>query len=245
MGSAASNINLVRKVTQVVLLVLGILLVMEQLHYRAAALIAALELASLGVALALQDTLANFFAGIWLAVDRPISRGDFVELETGQAGFVVEVGWRHSKLRTWDDNIVVVPNGRIASAVLVNNSLPSPHTSVYVPCGVAYESDLEQVERVCVEVARQVQRRVEGAVAECEPFLLFREFAGSNTNFAVALRVSDPKALRLVRHEFIKAIKARFDAEGIEINYPVSTVYLRGERRGAAPHRVEHLPEPE
>lgn len=234
-GSAAANINLSRKILQIALLVIGILLVMEQLHYRAGALIAALGLASLGVALALQDTLSNFFAGIWLAVDRPMSRGDFVELESGQAGFVVEVGWRHSKLRTWDDNIVVVPNSRIASAVLVNNSLPSPHTSVYVQCGVAYESNLDQVERVCVEVATQVQKAVEGAVADWKPFVLFREFAGSNINFVVALRIADPKSLRIVRHEFIRAVKARFDQEGIEINYPVSTVYLRGERLGQAP----------
>ncbi len=237
-GPAAAYLNLIRKMVQIALLIVGLLLILDQFHYRATALFASVGLASLGLGLALQDTMSNFFAGIWLAMDRPITPGDYVELDSGQAGWVEEIGWRHCKLRTWDDTLLVVPNSRMASAVLVNRSLPQPATSVYVACGVSYESDLEKVERVCVEVAREVQQSVEGAVPDWEPFVLFEAFADSNINFTVALRVRDPARARFIRHEFIKRLKARFDAEGIEINYPVRTVYLRGQSLGETPRLI-------
>ena len=234
-GPPAAYLNLIRKMTQIAVLVVGILLILDQFHYRATALFASVGLASLGLGLALQDTMANFFAGIWLAMDRPITPGDFVELDSGQAGWVEEIGWRHCKLRTWDDTLLVVPNSRMASAVLINRSLPQPATSVYVACGVSYESDLDKVERLCIEVGREVQQTLDGAVTDWEPFVLFEEFADSNINFTVALRVRDPARARFIRSEFIKRLKARFDAEGIEINYPVRTVYLRGPALGQPP----------
>jgi small-conductance mechanosensitive channel len=234
-GSTASLITVARKIAQVAILVIGVLLVVDQLHYRVTALIAGVGLASLGVGLALQDTLSNFFAGLWLATDRPVRIGDYIEMESGPQGFVADIGWRHSRLRTWDDSLVIVPNNRLASALVVNNSLPSPDTTVSVSCGVSYESDLEHVEQVCKQIAREVHQRVEGAVADWEPFVLFREFGESNIEFAVGLRVSEPSALRLVRHEFIKAARARFRAEGIEINYPARTLYLRGRQHGEPP----------
>jgi len=233
--TAVAYLYLLRKIGQVALLVVGVLLVLDQLGYKATALLAGVGLVSLGVGLALQDTLANFFAGIWMALDRPVSRGDFIELDGGQAGWVIEIGWRHCRLRTLDDTVVVVPNSRLASSVLINRSLPKPEMSVYVPCGVSYESDLEHVEAVCLEVARAVQQTAPGALPDWEPFVLFDEFAAENITFTVALRIGDPSARRQVRHEFIKALKARLDAEGIEINYPVRTVYLRGEQKGARP----------
>ncbi len=233
-GTPAAYIGLLRKISQVTVLVIGGLLVLDQLGYKATTLLAGVGLASLGVGLALQDTLANFFAGIWVAMDRPVSRGDYIELDGGYAGFVEEIGWRHCKLRTWDDTVVVVPNRQLATTVLVNRSLPEPELSVYVPCGVAYESDLEKVERICIEVAREVQQQVEGAVRDWEPFMLYDSFADENITFTVALRVSDPRAQRQIRHAFIKALKARFDEEGVEINYPVRTIYLRGEHKGVA-----------
>lgn len=239
-GAAAAYVSLLRKIVQVALIVIGTLLILDQLGYKATTLLAGVGLASLGVGLALQDTMSNFFAGIWIAMDRPVTRGDYVELDSGQAGFVEEIGWRHCKLRTWDDTIVVVPNARLASAVLVNRSLPQPEMSVYVECGVAYESDLEQVERTCIQVAREIQERVEGAVADWQPFVLFDSFADENITFTVALRVGDPRAYRLVRHEFIKALKAAFDEQGIEINYPVRTIYLRGSEKGIAPRLDVH-----
>ncbi|MCD6352437.1 MAG: mechanosensitive ion channel family protein [Armatimonadetes bacterium] len=233
--AAIAYFSLIRKTSQIALLVIGILLILDQFGYRATALLTGVGLASLGIGLALQDTMANFFAGIWLAVDRPVGRGDYIELSDGPAGFVEEIGWRHCRLRTWDDKTVVVPNSHLASTVLINHSLPRPEMSVYVPCGVSYESDLGQVEQICLEVGRQVQQTVPGAVRSWEPRVLFNEFADENINFIVALRVADPSAQRQITHTFIKALKARFDAEGIEINYPVRTVYLRGEHKGVPP----------
>ncbi len=234
-GPAASLINLFRKLVQIAILIFGGVLILDQLGYKITTLVAGLGLASLGIGFALQDTVSNFFAGLFLAIDRNITVGDLVELEDGREGFVTEIGWRHTKMRLWDDTIIIVPNSRLAQEILINRSLPRPEMSVFVDCGVAYESDLAKVEKIAIEVAQQVQRATEGAVPDWEPFVLFNEFGDSNINFTVVLRVATPRAKRVIVHECIKALKRRFDEEGIEINYPVRTVYLRGTSKGEIP----------
>ncbi len=102
-----------------------------------------------------------------MMVDRPISVGDFVKLESGQEGFVEEIGWRNTKVRMWANNIVVIPNSKLAQSVVTNYYLPQQEMSVYVGCGVAYESDLEHVERVCIEVGEEVRQTFLGRFDGC------------------------------------------------------------------------------
>jgi len=180
----------------------------------------------LAVALALQDTLSNLFAGIYMMVDRPVTVGDFIKLESGEEGFVEEIGWRNTKVRMWANNIVIIPNSKLSQSVLTNYYLPHQEMSVYVRCGVAYDSDLEHVERVCVEVAKEVMARVEGSATDWQPAVRFKEFADFSINFLVVLRVTDFAAQYLLAHEYIKALHRRFDREGIEIPFPIRTVIM-------------------
>jgi len=225
---ATGYVSLARKISVALLLVAAVAVVLRVFGYDLTALIAGVGLISLGVGLALQDTMANFFAGLWLAVDRPIGRGDYVELESGHRGTVLQLGWRHTQIHTWDDNVVVVPNDRLAKDVVVNYSRPSAQTSVYVETGVSPESDLERVEQVVLEVAQEVQESVPGTVRGWEPVFLYREIGPDNVEFAVGLRITSVGSRRSVRHALIKGLIARFRAEGIEQNYPMRTVYLRG-----------------
>jgi small-conductance mechanosensitive channel len=159
-------------------------------------------------------------------VDRPITVGDFVKLESGEEGFVEEIGWRNTKVRMWANNIVVIPNSTLSQSVLTNYYLPRQELSVYIRCGVAYDSDLEHVERVCVEVGKEVMARIPGCQLDWTPVVRFKEFADFSINFLVVLRVKDFAAQYLLGHEYMKALHRRFNEEGIEIPFPIRTVIM-------------------
>lgn len=188
-------------------------------------LIAGVGLGALAIGLALQSTLSNFFAGIHLISDHPIRVGDFIELDADTSGFVVDIGWRSTRIRMLTDNLLIIPNNKLAESKIINYSLPKQDLSIWVPCGVAYESDLKKVEQISLEVARQIQQTTEGAVKDFEPAFRYREFADSNINFIVVLRVEKPITRFIVRNEFIKALKERFDKENIEISWPIRKIY--------------------
>ena len=220
----AVYVSAVRKIVGVTLLVVATLVALGQLGYAIGPLLASLGVAGIAVALALQDTLGNLFSGFYLTFDQPIRPGDYILLDTGEEGFVEEVGWRNTRIRPWANNHVIIPNTRLANATITNWHLPVPEMSVYVYCGVDYGSDLQRVEQVCVETGREVMQRVEGALISWEPLVRFKEFADSNVNFVVVLRVNDPTAIYVLQHEYIKALHKRFGQEGIEISWPVRKV---------------------
>ncbi|HUK62273.1 MAG TPA: mechanosensitive ion channel domain-containing protein, partial [Dongiaceae bacterium] len=188
----------------------------------------ALGVGSLAVALALQPTLSNLFAGFHITLARRIRIGDFVELETGQQGYVADIGWRSTQIRELPNNLVIVPNARLAEVIVRNYSLPADEQSALVQVGVAYDSDLEQVERITVETAREVQRTVTGAVADFEPFIRYHTFADSSINFSVILRVKEFSDRYLVTHEFVKRLQKRYSASGIRIPFPQRVVHVAG-----------------
>lgn len=198
-------------------------------------LVASLGIAGLAVALAFQDTLSNFFAGIYISVDRPVREGDYVQLEGGYEGYVRKIGWRSTQIRLLGNNIVVVPNAKLASSVITNYYAPDKSLAVLVPVSVAYESDLSRVEKVTCEVAEKVQRGTAGAVKEFKPFVRYNAFGDSGISFNVILRAAEYTDKYLIAHEFVKALHARYAKEGIEIPYPKRHVYvenLAGARRG-------------
>ena len=83
-------------------------------------------------ALAFQETLSNFFAGVYLRLDSLVHIGDYIELESGEEGFAIEHGWRSARIRTLPKNGVIVPNARLASAIVTNYSLPEPQMSLSI-----------------------------------------------------------------------------------------------------------------
>lgn len=228
-------VGAIKKIVSIVLLVLGMIIILGQLGYEIGPLLASLGIAGIAVALALQDTLGNLFAGFYLTFDQPIRPGDYIKLNSGEEGFVEEIGWRNTRIRPWQNNIVIIPNSKLSETVITNWHLPEPEMSVYVWCGVDYGSDLEQVERVCIEVGQEVLSRVEGAVRDWQPAVRFKEFADSNINFVVVLRAADPTVTYLLQHEYMKALLKRFKQEGIEISWPVQKVVFPEDSPPSAP----------
>jgi small-conductance mechanosensitive channel len=217
--------KLMGNVVAVVIYLMAFLMVLDYFKIEIKPLLAAFGLGGLVVALALQNTLSNLFAGLHIISDRPINVGDFIDIEGGPSGFVEDIGWRSTRVRTLPNTLVIVPNSKLAESVIVNNSLPVLEMAAVVQCGVAYGSDLEKVERVTIDVAKKIQETVPGAIKTFEPFIRYHTFGDSNINFSIILRVEEPVAKYVIMHEFIKALKKRYDEEGIEISWPVRKIY--------------------
>ncbi|MCR4423036.1 MAG: mechanosensitive ion channel family protein [candidate division WOR-3 bacterium] len=212
--------------SKVIVFILGALVVVNSLGISITPIITTLGLGGLAVALALQDTLANFFAGLHIIITRQIRTGDYIKLESGEEGYITDITWRNTTVRQLNNNVVVVPNAKLAAAVVVNYDLLDKSMAVAVPVGVSYDSDLDKVERVTLEVARKVMREVPGGVPDAEPLIRFHTFGEFSINFTVFLRVKDAISQFPVRHEFIKQLHQRYKDEGIVIPFPIRTVFL-------------------
>lgn len=219
-GSATIFVN----ITRVIVLALGLLLLLNSLGIAITPLLTALGVGGLAVALALQDTLANLFAGVHILASHQVQPGAFIQLDNGMEGHIIDTNWRNTTIRQTSNNVVVVPNATLASSIVTNYYQPNQEMSVTVQAGVSYDSDLEHVERVTVEVGREVMREIDGAVPEHEPLVRYTTFADSSINFNVILRASEATQRGLVTHEFIKRLHRRYQAEGISIPFPMLTL---------------------
>ncbi len=226
-GSGVPVTGLTQNVARIVVMVLGTMIILNEVGIEVTPLLTVLGVGGLAIGLALQDPLSNLFSGLFISLSGQIRVGDFVELEDGRSGHVIDFDWRSTRLQLLPNNVVIVPNNRLAQAIVTNYDLPQQEMSVLVPVGVDYASDLEHVERVTKDVAAEVLREVEGGVATFEPLVRFNAFADSSINFNVILRGRQFTDQFLLRHEFIKRLHARYEKEGIGIPFPIRTLASR------------------
>ncbi|MCS7170536.1 MAG: mechanosensitive ion channel family protein [Candidatus Kapabacteria bacterium] len=215
------SVSILLNVVRVGIILVATLIILQVLGIPVTPLLTALGIGGLAIALALQDTLSNLFSGLHVLAARQVRPGDFVQLDSGHEGIVEDINWRNTTIRTLTNNVVIIPNSRLANAVLVNYRVPQPELSIIISVDVAYGSDLEHVERVTTEVARHVQRVTPGAVRNFEPIVRFREFGNSGIRLSVVLRAEKAEDQYLVRHEFIKHLYGTYKAEAIEIPFPI------------------------
>ncbi len=216
--------SLFPNVVKIVIILLGGLLILNHLGISITPILTTLGIGGLAVALALQDTLSNLFAGMYIALDNQIKVGDYIKLDSGEEGYVEDIGWRVTKIRQLPNNMVLIPNSKLAQAKIVNYELPSRDLAVLVQVGVHYNSDLEKVERVTCEVAKEVMQTVPGGVPEFDPFIRYHTFGDFSINFTVILRAKTFVDRYLVTHEFIKRLHKRYNEEGIVIPFPITAV---------------------
>jgi small-conductance mechanosensitive channel len=232
-GSTAS---IFVNITRLAILLLGSLLLLDNLGVSIAPLITALGVGGLAIALALQDTLANLFAGVHILASKKVQVGDFIRLDTGEEGQIVDINWRNTTVQQVQNNQAIIPNAKLAESIIINYFRPQPEMSVLVPVGIAYGSDLDQVERVAKEVGTAVMREVTGGVETHEPVVRFARFGESTIDMNVILRTREFAQQYVIVSEFVRRLHARFNEEGIEIPYPVRTIVLPdGDRLPASP----------
>ena len=229
-GGAFPSTSIFTNLTYVLVLVIGILIVLQSIGVSIAPLLTALGVGGLAAALALQDTLSNIFSGIHIIASGKVKPGDFIMLESGETGYVTDITWRNTVIRAISNNMIIVPNSKLSSNIITNYNQPYSWMSVLIPVGVSYDSDLERVEEITLEVARSVMKEVEGGLPDYEPLIRYNAFADSSINFNVVIRAHEYTNQFLLRHEFIKRLHARYNKEGIDIPFPITTIYMhRGE----------------
>jgi small-conductance mechanosensitive channel len=213
------------------IIIIGFLIILSVLGISITPLLTALGVGGLAVALALQDTLANLFAGIHILMEKSIRVGDFIKLESGQEGYVEDITWRTTRVRMLPNNIVVIPNSKLAQSVVTNYYLPEKRMALLIPIGVSYSSDPAVVEKVLVEEAKGAVGEIPGLLGDPEPFVRFIPgFGDSSLDFTLICQVREFVDQYLAQHELRKRIFRRFREEGIEIPFPHRTVYLREEK---------------
>ena len=210
--------------TSILVKVLGILIALQSVGISIAPILTALGVGGLATALALQPTLSNLFSGIQVLASRAISPGDFIRLGSGEEGYVQDISWRIATIRTPTNNLVLVPNAKLADAVVTNFHAPDREIPLAVPLTVAYGSDLDLVERTTLEVAREVLAQTVGGVEGFEPVIRYQALADSAIQFIAVLRVKEWGDQALVRHEFLRRILAAYSRAGIEIPFPQRVV---------------------
>lgn len=214
--------NLIANVTSTVVVGVGFVLALNILNLNdmLTSILAGAGVAGLAVGLALQGTLSNTFSGIFLALRNVISVGDWVETN-GYAGTILDIDLRNTQLKEADNNIVVLPNKMILENPFKNFALTKRVRST-VKCGVGYESDLEQVKKICVEAIQAIFPPNEGEEIEFH----YLEFGDSSINFQVRFWGNAQKEIVAVeaKSQAIIAIKKAFDANNINIPFPIRTL---------------------
>ena len=206
---------------KIAILLTGALVILTLLDVPIAPMITALGIGGFAVALAFNDTLSNLFSGMHILASRLIRPGDFVRLDTGEEGYVSDVTWRNTTIRTLPNNMVVIPNSRLASAIITNFNQPVKDMAVLVEVGVGYASDLDEVERLTVETAREVLADAAGGSGGFEPFIRYHTFSELRIEFTVILHVEEYVDQYELKHEFIKRLSRAYRQAGVEIPYIV------------------------
>ncbi len=225
-GGALPSTSIFVNLARIAVVLLGGLLVLNALNISVTPVLTALGVGGLAVALALQDTLGNLFAGLQIVASRQIRPGDYLLLEGAQEGTVVDIAWRTTTLRTQAGNLVIVPNSTLGKAIVTNYRLPVEALSVLIEFGVSYDADLERVEGIAAEVALEVMREFQPSLAEPAPVVRFRGFSESQITGVAILRVPDYGDQYPLRSTFIKRLHERFAAEGIHFPYPTRNVHV-------------------
>jgi small-conductance mechanosensitive channel len=229
-SGAQAVTTLTQNLAQISVVILGGLILLNHFNFKLTPILTALGVGGLAVALALQDTLSNLFGGFYVAVAGQVRLGDYVKLNTGEEGYVTDIGWRCTTFRALAYNLIIVPNAKLAQAVVTNYYLPEKRMSASFVVTVGNECDPDAVERVLAEVLTQAAGEIPGMLKDPAPSVAFDPgFGEVGMGFTASYHVAEFASQFPVRNELRKRVLRRFRAEGIGIPYPSRTVFLHGQ----------------
>jgi small-conductance mechanosensitive channel len=216
-------------ISKLLVVFIGLMVVIQFLGLSITPMLTAFGIGGIALALALNDTFSNMFAGLNVITSKEMKIGDYIMLETGEEGYVQDITWRNTTIKAITNNTIIVPNSKIASHIITNYHQDQKEMLVKLNVGVSYESDLKKVEMVTVDVAKEVTEKLTGADDSVEPYIRYNEFNDFSINFTVFLSVTEFIEQYKLKHEFIKKLHERYNQEGIVIPFPIRTVYMKNE----------------
>ncbi len=214
---------LLRKAVKASVVILGVLIILGKWEVQIAPLLGALGIGGLAVALALNSSLSNIFSGIQLILDRSVNVGDKVQLDSGEVGVVLDIGLRTTLMRTYDNEVISLPNSQLANARIKNYTRPDSTIRVGVNFAVAYGSDVNEVKRVVSDAISQL----DDIMPEPEPQVLFLNMGDFSLDMCARVWVDDYGKQFAKKLEMTELIYNTLKKSGIEIPFPTRTVYMK------------------
>ncbi len=216
---------IVKKAARIVVYTLTLLVVLGNLGIEITPFLAGLGIASLAVALALQDSLGNFFAGMNIAVDRPLKKGDFITIDSGAEGIVEEIGWRSTKMTTPQNNLVIIPNTKLAQSIITNYSRPDETVKHGGTVLVPYDEDVERVSEAIKRAIGEAAAKSANLIRNFKPVVYLESLGDSSLNFRFTYAVKSYFVRAAAQDEVNRAIFRKFWKERIKIHFSTKTVH--------------------
>ncbi len=214
---------LLRRIFRTAVYVIAVVIALSRLGVDVSALVVSMGVAGAAIALAVKDTIENAISGILIMLDRPFRIGDRVKLSTGEVGDVFQIGLRSTKILTFDNTLIILPNARLLSERITNLSYPDPVMRFKVDVGVAYGTDIEHAKRIMEKVALEHP----DVLHDPPPKAHFIEFGESALNFTLMGRVNKYSNAWATQNQLREQIYKAFAEEGIEIPFPQMDVHIK------------------
>lgn len=222
----SGSVSVFTNIVKIVVFSIGIMIILQHFGISITPIITALGVGGLAVALALQDTLSNFFAGIQILVSKQVRPGDYIRIDATTEGVIKDITWRNTLIETMQGNIIVVPNSKFSQSVITNMYLPEKKLIFRVEGGVSYNSNLEEVEKILIDIGKKILSENEGGIKDFEPVVRFYSFGDSAILFRLVLACESYEYQFQLTHKTIKLIHQTFNEKGIEIPFPQRVVHL-------------------
>ena len=216
---------LFQRFAKLVFFFVALTVVFQHFDIKITGLLATAGIASLAFALAAQDTLANLISGVILMFDRPFKRGDRITLPSGGWGDVMEIGLRSTKVLSFEQKVIVIPNAEIAKSEIINHSVPDQKIKVKHDVGVAYGSDMHKVKAII----RDILTAHPDILSDPQPDVFFMAFGDSSLDLTIFFWLDNFRSRWRVMDDVNMAIKDRFEADNIEIPFPQRDIYIRAQ----------------
>lgn len=216
--------SIIENIVRIVLFCIAVLMILDEFGISITPILTALGVGALAVALALQDTLGNLFAGISVIAGKRIRPGHYIRLNSGEEGIIEDISWRSTMIRENNNNRIIVPNQKIATAIISNFDLSTEDLFLRIPIGVAYHSNLELVDSVCVQAALEVLENFYGKPSKILPTVRYRSFGESSIELITIVPMRHYNDQFALTDAFIRLVHLRFKENEIEIPYPIRTI---------------------
>ena len=215
-------IPIAEKLTMLFLMGTALIIILKHFNYDIISVVTALGIGSLAIGLAAKDTLANMISGFTLMLDQPFRIGDRIQLAGGQVGDVSDIGLRSTKIKTLDNQLLIIPNSDLCNTMLTNQAFPNSRAKGRINIGVAYDSDVDLVKQLLVATAGEV----DDVLVDPPPEAYFASFGDSSLNMALFFWVEEYGTLFAVTDKINSLILKRFAEHSIEIPFPTRTMKI-------------------
>src|SRR3989338_9608907 len=219
-------VPLLHRFSRIFIGIIGILFILSSWGIQIGPLLASLGIVGIAVAFALQSTLGNIFGGMTIIIDKSVKVGDKIRLDNETMGTVMDVGLRSTKIKTWDGELITIPNGKLADSKILNFMQPEPTVRIVIEFGVEYGSDTSKVRKIVLDTVSKIT----GVLKEPAPKVMMMEMADFALKFRALFWVGnfdikyDTKAL--ATEEIYNALRR----ERVGIPFPTRTIYMRNEK---------------